>query len=78
MMDDLAGFLSPPRDPAPDRSVTMERATVTASSATTVTVDWAGGVGYAANYGTWYAPQVGDEVLMLAGGRDLFVLGKVR
>lgn len=77
-MDDLAEFLSPLRDEGRSRSVTMERGTVTASDAKTVTVDWAGGVGYLASYGTGYTPVIGDQVLMLAGGGDLFVLGKVR
>lgn len=77
-MDDLAAFLSPPPDPERDRRVTMERAEVTAFTADTITVDWAGGTGYEASYAAWYDPVAGDQVLMLAGGGDLFVLGKVR
>jgi hypothetical protein len=76
--DDLAEFLSPPRDPEQHSGTDLDQATVTAFTSTRVTLTWRGQAGYIAAYGTWYNPAVNDKVAVLYSGGKLFCLGKMR
>jgi hypothetical protein len=75
---DLAEILSPSPDEPLHEGVSLERATLTAFDATTVTLTWRGVAGYKASYGTWYAPVVNDPVAVIYAGGKLFCLGKIR